>query len=475
MDSSSSERPSVLLAHSYFLVHDPKQLARMKPYPPLATLLAASVLRGSGHRVYLFDAMLSSGVQEYSRMLAELRPAVVALVEDTFNFLTKMCTLAMREAGLEMVRQAKELGSKVLVNGSDATDHPDIYLEAGADAVILGEVEETLPDAIQAVVAEGAAGLRQVPGLVLSDGAKGKTAFTPRRLHIENLDRLPFPAWDLVDVGRYRKAWTQAHGRLSWNMVTSRGCPYRCNWCAKPVFGTRYTQRSPENVVAELELLRSDVGPDHIWYADDIFGLTERWIVEFARQVEERDLVIPFTIQSRVNLMKPAVVEALAQAGAQEVWMGVESGSQKILDAMDKGSKVEQAREATRLLKAHGIKAGWFIQLGYPGEEWEDILLTRDLIREEGPDEIGVSVSYPLPGTVFYERVKGQLTSKSNWKDSGELAMLFRGTYQTEFYRRVRDLLHREVDEGEISDADWLELERLEPSFRNQRLSNSSR
>ncbi len=474
MNSSSSERLSILVSHPYFLVHDPKQLARMKPYPPLATLLAASVLRNSGYHVCLFDAMLAAGIQEYSRMLAELRPAVVALVEDTFNFLTKMCTLATREAALEMVRQAKELGSKVLVNGSDPTDHPEIYLEAGADAVILGEVEETLPEAVRALAVNETGSLYEVSGLALADGARYKTVRTSHRPHIENLDRLPFPAWDLVDVGRYRKAWTGAHGRLSWNMVTSRGCPYHCNWCAKPVFGTRYTQRSPENVVAELARLRTVVEPDHIWYADDIFGLTERWIVEFARQVEERDLVIPFTIQSRVNLMKPAVVEALARAGAEEVWMGVESGSQRILDYMDKGSKVHQARDATRLLKAHGIRVGWFIQLGYLGEEWEDILFTRDLIREERPDEIGVSVSYPLPGTVFYGRVKSQLESKSNWKDSGELAMLFRGTYRTEFYRKVRDLLHREVDQGKICDEDWLELERLEPDFRNQHRSSSN-
>ncbi|GIW51534.1 MAG: Mg-protoporphyrin IX monomethyl ester oxidative cyclase [Gemmatimonadales bacterium] len=475
MDLFPSERTSILLSHPYFLAHDPKQLARMKPYPPLATLIAASVLRNLRYPVCFFDAMLSPGMEEYHGVLATVRPSVVAIVEDTFNFLTKMCTLATREAALEMVREAKDLGCNVLVNGSDATDHPELYLEAGADAIMLGEVEETLPEAIRAITAEGTDGLRRVPGLVLPDGAKQKTAFTARRPHIENLDRLPFPAWDLVDVERYRQAWTAAHGRLSWNMATSRGCPYHCNWCAKPIFGTRYTQRSPENVVAELELLRAEVGPDHIWYADDIFGLTERWIIEFARRVEERDLVIPFTIQSRVNLMKPAVVEALARAGAEQVWMGVESGSQRILDAMDKGSKVQQAREATRLLKAHGIRTGWFVQLGYLGEEWTDILLTRDLIREERPDEIGVSVSYPLPGTVFYDRVKAHLGNKSNWKDSGELAMLFRGTYQTEFYRRVRDLLHREVDQGKISDQDWLELERLESRLRNQSFSSSSK
>lgn len=475
MNQFSSERPAVLLSHPYFLVHDPKQLERMKPYPPLATLLAAATLRRAGYRVYLFDAMLAPGVEEYSKMLAELRPAAVAVCEDTFNFLTKMCTLATREAALRMIREAKEAGAWLFVNGADANDHPELYLEAGADAIILGEAEATLLDSLRSVAAAGSERLQAVPGLILKNGSPGRPSYTPRRGHLENLDQLPFPAWDLVDVGRYRKAWLAAHGRFSWNMVTSRGCPYRCNWCAKPIFGTRYTQRSPTSVADELESLRREVDPDHIWYADDIFGLTERWVVEFARQVEERGLVLPFTIQSRVNLMKPAVVEALARAGAEEVWMGVESGSQRILDAMDKGSKVGQAREATRLLRSYGVRTGWFIQLGYLGEEWQDILLTRDLIREERPDEIGVSVSYPLPGTLFYERVKNHLGSKSNWKDSGELAMLFSGTYVTEFYRRVRDLLHREVSEGPLPDDEWLELERVEVEFRNHRLSNSSR
>jgi anaerobic magnesium-protoporphyrin IX monomethyl ester cyclase len=254
-------------------------------------------------------------------------------------------------------------------------------------------------------------------------------------------------------------------------MVTSRGCPYACNWCAKPVYGRRYSQRSAANVAEELSILQQEVAPDHVWFADDIFGLTPGWIEDFAAEVMRRGARIPFTIQSRVNLMTTRTVAALDQAGAEEVWMGVESGSQRILDAMEKGTRVQEVRDATRALKTQGIRSCWFVQLGYLGEEWDDILLTRDLIRDEQPDEIGVSVSYPLPGTSFYQSVRAQLEAKHNWEQSDDLEMLFHGTYTTEFYRRVRDLLHDEVDAlrrgEEPLDERWAELEALESEHRN--------
>ena len=250
-------------------------------------------------------------------------------------------------------------------------------------------------------------------------------------------------------------------------MATSRGCPYGCNWCAKPVFGRRYAQRSPAAVAMEMRQLKTQIGPDHVWFADDIFGLTPDWIEAFAGEVRRLDARLPFMIQSRSNLMRPAAVAALAEAGAEEVWMGVESGSQKILDAMDKGATVEEARSATRALKQHGIRACWFVQLGYPSETWDDILLTRDLLREESPDDIGVSVAYPLPGTKFYDRVRLQLGVKRNWDDTGDLAMLFDGTYHTDFYREVRDLLHRENRAGRADEAAWAALEAEEADARS--------
>ena len=473
MQPSLSGASPVLLAHSYYLRYDPKQVQKMRPYPPLATMLTASVLRQHGWDVQLFDAMLADGVEAFHRMLADVRPAIVGIVEDNFNFLTKMCTTRMREAALEMVRAAKQTGARVAVNGADAADRPRLYLDAGADALIVGDVEPTLLDLVQ--YWSGRSDVPEaVPGLMLSAPADGPHLHphpngvrrTAPRPALEDLDALPFPAWDLVDHHRYRDAWRGSHQRLSWNVVASRGCPYRCNWCAKPLFGSRYVQRSPGNVAEELRRLRDTVAPDHVWFADDIFGLTPWWIEAFAREVVARGARLPFTMQSRVNLMRPNVVAALAAAGAEEVWLGVESGSQRVLDAMDKGTRLEQVRLATRELRAHGIRSGWFVQLGYLGEEWGDILLTRDLIRAERPDEIGVSVSYPLPGTKFFRKVQAQLGVKTNWLHSDDLSMLFSGTYVTEFYKRVRDLLHDEVRSGQPLDAEWHELERHEAEYR---------
>ena len=456
----------ILLAHSYYLRHDAKQLERMKPYPPLATLIAAATVRRAGHGVAFFDAMLASGTDAFRAALLMHRPAVVGILEDNFNYLTKMCTLQMRDATLEMIGVARDAGCRVVVNGSDATDHPIRYLDAGADAVIVGDAEGAMVEIMERWGIDTTAPIDDIRGLAMRD-ASGAVTHSASRPSMRDLDSLPNPAWDLVNVAAYRQAWTSAHGRFSWNMVTSRGCPFGCNWCAKPLFGRRYAQRSAACVAEEMRAIVRDIGPDHIWFADDIFGLTPQWIDEFAHEVERLGARTPFMIQCRADLLQPRTVAALAAAGAEEVWMGVESGSQRILDAMEKGTTVAEVREATRALRAHGIRACWFLQLGYPTEDWADLLSTRDLVREERPDDIGVSVAYPLPGTKFHAAVRGQLGARENWQDSGDLAMLFHGTYTTRFYHALRDALHDEARSGAINHDRWSALASMEPESRS--------
>jgi anaerobic magnesium-protoporphyrin IX monomethyl ester cyclase len=455
----------ILIAHSFFLQRDPKQSGRQKPYPPLATLLAAAILREEGHAVALFDATFEPDTAAFAAALARVQPAIVLLIEDNFNFLTKMCTEVRRGDALDMIATARRHGCRVAVNGPDASDHPELYLTAGADAVIAGEGELGVTDLV-ACFQRGDDSLDQVPGLTIADPVTGHRATRPRA-RLEDLDALPLPAWDLIDIAAYRTSWNAAHGYLSWNVAASRGCPYQCNWCAKPTFGRRYTQRSPAAVATELERLKAEVAPDHIWFADDIFGMTVQWIADFAGELKQRDARIPFMMQSRANLIDPPVAEALRAAGAEEVWLGVESGSQRILDAMDKGTRVETARLATRTLRQHGIRVGWFLQLGYPGEEWDDIVLTRDLVRDEAPDDIGVSVSYPLPGTLFHDRVVAELGTRRNWRDTEELAMLFQGTFVTTFYRMVRDALHADAANGAIDEGVWRDLARQATTYRS--------
>jgi anaerobic magnesium-protoporphyrin IX monomethyl ester cyclase len=446
----------VLLTHSNHLYFDRKQVKKMQPYPPLQTLLAAAVLRDKGIDVALFDPTLNLPEQGFTEALEFHRPRLVVVCEDDFNFLSKMCLLRNRELALWMAGVVRNRGIASAVHGSDATDHIREYLDGGFNSVLVGEVETTLLELAQGLPPGEIRGLAFLEGSRLRQNA-------PRELRT-NLDAIPLPAWDLIDMEQYRTAWTQAHGYFSLNMVSSRGCPYRCNWCAKPIYGNNYHVRDPRSVAAEMYYLKITYAPDQIWFADDIFALSASWTHKFSDAVDRIGARLPFKMQSRCDLMTRGTVEALRQAGCAEVWMGAESGSQRILDAMTKGLRVEQIYEARENLRRHSIRACFFLQFGYPGETWTEIEQTIRMVRETEPDDIGVSISYPLPGTKFYEMVGGQLRSKSNWSDSEDLSMLFQGTYSSQFYKALTDALHLEVRGGSGLSAAWERVRELEAS-----------
>jgi anaerobic magnesium-protoporphyrin IX monomethyl ester cyclase len=429
----------VLFGQSYYLRFDPKLWDAMMPYPPLGTLYAASYMRARGYEVALFDAMLADSEEEWAKALDVHQPQFAVIFEDNFNYLSKMCLLRMREAAFTMIKMAKTRGCIVILCGADATDHYSEYLDQGADYVLLGEGEETLGELLDQLSAGNEAQAARIMGL-----ASPFTLRPSRRPDLTDLDSLPFPAWDLVDVPKYRKLWMERHGYYSMNMVTTRGCPYHCNWCAKPIWGQRYHSRSPQNVAAEMKWLKENFAADHIWFADDIFGLKPNWVEQFAELLIENDAVIPFKCLKRADLVTEKTALALTKAGCKSVWLGAESGAQKILDAMDKGDKVEDIYRAAALLHKNKIEVGFFLQFGYPGETWEDVQLTLKMVRECKPDDVGISVSYPLPGTKFFERVKMELGEKQNWVDSDDLAMLYHGPFPQEFYRVLHGRVHHE-------------------------------
>jgi anaerobic magnesium-protoporphyrin IX monomethyl ester cyclase len=436
----------VLLTHSYHLYYDRKQVRKMQPYPPLGTLYAAALLRQNGFTVALFDSMLENPEEGFPEVVRRIRPKVVAIYEDNFNFLSKMCLSRMRQIAFGMIEAARGSGSKVVVNGSDASDNCMAYLQQGADYILLGEAEWTLLELVQSLIGGSNRKPEDICGLTYVDRMRGIPYRTAPRTLMRDLDLLAFPARDLVDIDRYRDSWKKAHGFFSLNVVASRGCPYRCNWCAKPIYGDAFHVRRPETVAEEMLQLRNVFGADHLWFADDLFGIRDVWVQELAEHVERRNAAVAFKMQSRVDLMKEDTTAFLRQAGCVEAWMGVESGSQKILDAMDKGTRVAQIPRAVDNLRRNGIRACFFVQFGYPGETWPDIQKTIQLIRVTRPDDIGVSVSYPLPGTNFYERVRERLGEKTHWIDSEDLSMMFKGAYSSEFYRALHDALHAEVD-----------------------------
>ncbi|NUO79963.1 B12-binding domain-containing radical SAM protein [candidate division KSB1 bacterium] len=435
----------VLLAHSFFLRFDPKQWRTMQPYAPLGTLYAAAFLRQHGHNVAVFDSMLAHGAHAIVPALQQHRPRVVVFYEDSFNWLSKMCLTRMREACFEMIKLVRaQLGTNVpiIVAGSDVTDHRQIYFEHGADYALIGEGEISLLELIDKLLGKSNGALTQIAGVALPNNGVAH-ATIPRGFQ-KNLDVFPFPAWDLLDVEKYRRVWKKKHGYYSVNLVTTRGCPFRCNWCAKPIYGDRYNSRSPENVVEEMLGLRKNFQPEHIWFADDIFGLKPGWVERFGEAVQAANVATPFKIQARVDLLHEEVVAGLKKAGCKTVWVGAESGSQKILDAMDKGTTVEQIYATAARLKRHGVEVCFFLQFGYPGETDEDIEKTIKMVRDCDPHDIGISVSYPLPGTRFYEQVQNEMGEKHNWEHSDDLALMFRGQYQPAFYRQLHRVVHHE-------------------------------
>ena len=431
----------ILFSHSYFLRLDPKQWATAQPYAPIGTLYAASLLRENGYDVSFYDNMFAGGPKDIEPTIEKSSPDIFVLYDDGFNYLTKMCLTNMREAAFDMIATAKNNGSTVIVSSSDSTDHYEQYLENGADFILMGEAEISLLELVNQLQIDEPI-FTQIAGLSFMQ--EDCVLKTPARPVLKDLDSLPLPAWDIIDMKPYQRMWMHHQGYFSINIATTRGCPFKCNWCAKPIYGNRYNSRSPENVIKELKELKERFHFDHVWFCDDIFGLKPGWVNSFADLMEKENLSIRYKIQCRADLLlQENYIKDLARSGCDNIWMGAESGSQKILDSMDKGTTVEQIRISTSLIKKHGMHPSFFIQFGYPGEKKEDIKKTIRMINELLPYEIGISVSYPLPGTSFFENVKSELVQKTNWTDSDELALMFRNTYQPQFYKQLHRYVHK--------------------------------
>jgi|SRR5690554_3419627 len=434
----------ILIGQSYFRILDPKELKRRMPYPPLGTLYAATLLKNLNHKIIFYDAMMSKNPYEFLSLIEKEKPELILLYDDEFNYLTKMCLSKMRNKAVEFISKGKSLNIPVVVYSSDATDFPNDYLTAGCDAIIYGEGEETLLEVVNAFDNNDFGNQKEkIAGLkFLKDGAIVKTN---KRDLLEDLNKLPVPDYSFIDMNEYRNEWISNHGYFSTNISTTRGCPFRCNWCAKPLYGQTYNSISPQKIVEQIKTLIEQYSVNHFWITDDIFGLKPGWIKEFSDELHKNNLNISYKCLTRPDLLlRGDTISELKESGCSEIWIGAESGSQKILDAMDKGTTVEQIYEASHKVKSAGMNICFFIQFGYTGENHEDIYLTRKMIKECNPYDIGISVSYPLPGTLFYERVKEQLADKKNWVDSDDLDPMIRNNYQKTFYKLLHRFVHTE-------------------------------
>lgn len=430
----------ILVTNTYFYPLDSKQWRFKKPYPPLGTLQISAQLAKKDYEVSFFDNCLNDNPEAIEVRIKSFAPDYLLIYDDGFNYLTKMCLTVMREAAFTMASIAKENNAGVIINSSDSSDRVEKYLENNIDFVITGEGDATCIELLDNLSTKTP--IENIVGLAHKN-EKGELIKTNNRPVLQVLDDLPIAAWHLADLERYKSIWKANHGYFSLNIATTRGCPYKCNWCAKPIYGNRYNSRSPEHVMQEVKMLVQDYGVQHFWMCDDIFGLKPNWVQQFDKLIKEEELNFKYMIQSRVDLLlKEDNIDALVSSGLETVWLGAESGSQHILDAMDKGITVEQIYEAVPKLQNKGVNVALFLQFGYLGETFEDIQKTIQMVLEIMPNEIGISVSYPLPGTKFYDKVKDDLQAKANWVDSDDLDLMFQNKYSPEFYKTLHRYVH---------------------------------
>jgi radical SAM superfamily enzyme YgiQ (UPF0313 family) len=443
--------PDITLVHPLFIDKDPIEAQIMTPYFPLGLMYLGAVLREQGYQVEMFDCTFRSDFSEFETYMRRVRPPVVGITS----------LITVRRNALILAEVAKQYGATVILGGPDPTGIPERYLFHQAadgsfpvDIVAFDEAELTIIDLADHLFQRKGAitDLREVNGLRLR-GEDGSLVATNSRSLIQDLDSLPSPARDLVDLAPYQQAWNDKHGYWSLSMINTRGCPYGCSWCQKAVFGRTYRARSPESSAGEMRVLKETYNPDQIRVVDDITGINKKWVVQWREAVEAKQASIPFECLTRVNLASEEMLRDLKAIGCKKIFLGAESGSQKVLDAMNKGARVSQVFEAAERCKRLEIEMYFFMMVGYPGEEWSDLQLSVDMLRKTLPDSFSTTIAYPLPGTPFYEQMRDRLIFDSDWNVdwdyTAENRLLFhREKYNTFFYRQVIRWFHKEWEDA---------------------------
>ena len=423
----------LLLTHGYFLREDPKELAIMKPYVPLGILYLSSYLKGKGFDVEIYDTTFGAR-EELLRIFQTGPPAVVGIYGN----------LMTRRNVLDLAAAARGAGWTVVLGGPEPSSYAREYLEAGAHVVVEGEGEVTMEELLRALRAGGREALEKVDGIsfLLADGSLARTR--PRAL-IPDLDALPWPDRESVDIEHYVQVWREHHGMGSVSVITARGCPYHCRWCSHATYGNTHRRRSARAVADEVEWILDRYRPDMLWMADDVFTIHPAWLLQYARELKTRGLITPFECITRADRLNTRIADTLAEMQCFRVWIGSESGSQKILDAMERGVTVGQIRESIRLCRERGIQTGMFLMWGYEGEELSDIEATVEHVKASLPDVFLTTVSYPIKGTPYYEDVEPRLVRLKDWSKTTDRDLTVRGRHSRRFFQFADQLLKSEV------------------------------
>lgn len=421
----------LLLTHAYFLAEDAKEQRIMKPYPPLGLLYLSSHLRSRGFECDIYDSTFGNR-EELFRLLDDGPPGALGIY---VNLMTRANALAIAE-------RARAAGWLVMLGGPEPSNYAREYLNAGADLIVAGEGELAVEKLMRANF--GRAAWHSIPGLIFED-ADGALIETGSAELLPNLDAQPWPDRERIDISKYLQTWRTHHGMGSVSVITARGCPYRCNWCSHSVYGHTHRRRSAHNVVDEIESALKRYNPEMLWIADDVFTIHHGWLAAYGAEMKRRGIRIPFECITRADRLNKRAAELLAELGCMRVWIGSESGSQRILDSMERGVTVEQVRRAVGLAKQHGIETGMFLMWGYDGEEISDIEATVEHVKACRPDIFFTTVSYPIKGTPYFNKVRDRLVTIEPWAQSSDRNFAISGRHSRAFYKHADDLLRREM------------------------------
>lgn len=412
-----------LLTHGYFIQNDLREKILMKPYPPSGLLYLSAWLTREGISNKIYDTTFSSP--------SDLQEELVNTVPDVIGIYSTLMTKKRVLEIISFIRNHDHLmNMKIIVGGPDTRHNAENYLASGADIIIPGEAEIPLASAIKAI--EKNKDLSDINGLIFLK--EGKVFCTDDQKPLI-MDSLPFPARESIDVWRYFGEWRKKHGYSSLNISTMRGCPYSCNWCSKSVFGNTYRRRDPALVAEEMIRIKDLYNPDQLWFTDDVFTINKEWLRRFAEQLKLKQVHIPYECISRSDCIDDEIVELLRQTGCRKLWIGAESGSQKVIDLMNRKIKISVTINVLKKVKEAGISTGTFIMSGYPGEKKKDIYETAGYIKRTKPDELTVGLAYPIKGTAFFNQVESTFKEPFDWKNSNEREIRFSKPYSERFYR----------------------------------------
>jgi anaerobic magnesium-protoporphyrin IX monomethyl ester cyclase len=433
----------ILLTHGYFLSEDEKEQQIMKPYPPLGLLYLSAYLKAHGHSVEIYDSTFGTRA-ELERKISESPRGIIGIYTN----------LVTRGSVLKIIRCAREVDATVILGGPESANYTGEYLRYGADVVVVGEGESTLTDLLFALPSMGRHRLNDIRGIIFKSET-GDIVTTGERGKINDLDTLPLPDREAIDHQKYLDVWSKYHGASSINLITARGCPYRCTWCSHAVYGYSHRRRSAANVAAEVQWIVDRYNPDQLWYADDVFTISHPWMKDYTAQLKKRGLHLPFeTITRADRLQNEGAVEMLRELGCYRIWIGSESGSQRILDSMQRGVSVEQVRRAIKLAQKHGIRVGMFLMWGYEGEELDDIAATVAHVKESNPDIFFTTVSYPIKGTPYFDAVKDKVHLPTAWANATDRDYSIGGRRGKEYYKLADVWLRNEVEASRLAGTD---------------------